>query len=137
MIRFRLLTLNALINNIFYYLLLFPTGVAIYNSLTISSYTAGETLVISCNITSTAVPVVSWIHRNVSLFENNRITIINNTEQSLSVDTVSVISTLIITELELADDGLYKCQAIDESFKAEENIAIVSIDGKLFKYVTS
>ncbi len=101
----------------------------IHDTLTAFTYTVGETLVISCNITSTTAPVISWIHQGVTLTESNNI-FINNNEMILTDGDVSVISTLTITELEITDDGLYNCQATNEHTAVEKNIASVTINGE-------
>ena len=89
---------------------------------------AGETAILSCNVTSSDNASISWSHLGVILVEDNRISITTDANQ-LTDWTSTIISTLTVSELILADDGEYKCRATDPYSTVEQDIASIVVNG--------
>ena len=68
------------------------------------------------------------------MVEDHRISIATDVNQ-LTDGTSTIISTLTVSELSLADDGAYKCQATDPYNTIEHNVASIVVNGKITEYI--
>ena len=83
-----------------------------------TSVLTGDSVTISCNITALPRPMVTWLRDNETVEYDQRLQLLED-------------GSLYISNVMLADDGLYQCMATNINGSVESEYGMVEVSGKL------
>ena len=77
-----------------------------------------ESVTISCNITALPRPIVTWVKDNETVEYDQRLQLLED-------------GSLYISNVMLADEGLYQCMATNINGSVESDYGMVEVSGKM------
>ena len=82
-----------------------------------------------CNASGIVAPNITWFHGNTEVEVKDRISASVGDSVILSDGLLSIVSELSISNVQLSDQGVYKCGATVDDFTADREIAVVIVQG--------
>ena len=90
-----------------------------------------------CNASGIVAPNITWFHENTEVEVKDRISAGVGDSVILSDGLLSIVSELSISNVQLSDQGVYKCAATVEDFTVVREIAEVIVQGMFYNIYSS